>query len=79
MKRINVASGSEFGQSIGFASAVRVNEYIHVSGTASIADDGQTAYQGDLYRQTLRCIEIMKSAIEEAGGDLEDVVRTRTS
>ena len=35
-------------------------------------------YPGDLYRQIRACIEIIKDAIEKAGGRLEDVIRTRT-
>jgi enamine deaminase RidA (YjgF/YER057c/UK114 family) len=50
---------------------------IAVSGTAPIAPDGSTAYPDDLYNQTKHCIEIMKKAIEQAGGKLENVIRTR--
>jgi enamine deaminase RidA (YjgF/YER057c/UK114 family) len=54
-----------------------VGNTIAVSGTAPIAPGGGTAYPGDLYRQTRTCIEIIKAAIEKAGGRLEDVIRTR--
>lgn len=77
MNRINVTSGSDFEKSIGFSRAVRVGDYIHISGTAPIGDDGYAAHKGDVYRQTERCIEIMRKAIEDAGGSLADVVRTR--
>ena len=77
MNRTNVASGSDFEKFIGFSRAVRAGDYIHVSGTAPIGDDGKTAFAGDLYRQTVRCIEIMQKAIEEAGGSLGDVIRPR--
>jgi enamine deaminase RidA (YjgF/YER057c/UK114 family) len=50
---------------------------ISVSGTAPIAEDGSTAYPYDLYNQTKRCIEIMKKAIIDAGGRIEDVIQTR--
>jgi enamine deaminase RidA (YjgF/YER057c/UK114 family) len=62
---------------IGFSRAVRVGNMIWVAGTASIAPDGSTAYTDSVYGQTKYCIEIMKKAIEESGGRLEDVVRTR--
>lgn len=32
---------------------------------------------GDLYGQTKYCLEIVEKAIEEAGGTLEQVIRTR--
>ncbi|HUV06287.1 MAG TPA: RidA family protein [Spirochaetia bacterium] len=76
-RRINVSSGSPFEGPIGFSRAVRVGNTICVSGTAPIAEDGSAACPGDLYGQTKRCIEIMRGAIEEAGGCLKDVIRTR--
>jgi len=77
MKRINVSSGSAYEKPIGFSRAVRIGNFISVSGTAPIAKDGNTAFPGDLYNQTIQCIEIIKKAIEEAGGQLENVIRTR--
>jgi enamine deaminase RidA (YjgF/YER057c/UK114 family) len=78
MERQLISSGSPFEKPIGFSRAVRVGNVIAVSGTAPIAPGGGTAYPGDLYRQTRTCIEIIKNAIEKAGGRLEDVIRTRT-
>jgi enamine deaminase RidA (YjgF/YER057c/UK114 family) len=72
-----ISSGSPFEKPIGFSRAVRVGNVIAVSGTAPIAPGGGTAYPGDLYRQTRTCIEIIKDAVEKAGGRLEDVIRTR--
>lgn len=77
MQRQLINSGSPFEKPIGFSRAVRVGDTIAVSGTAPIAPGGSTAYPGDLYRQTRACIEIIKDAIEKAGGSLKDVVRTR--
>lgn len=77
MERQLVSSGSPFEKPIGFSRAVRVGNMIAVSGTAPITEDGNTAFTGDLYRQTRTCIEIMQAAIETAGGRLEDVIRTR--
>jgi enamine deaminase RidA (YjgF/YER057c/UK114 family) len=77
MKRINISSGSEYEKPIGFSRAVRIGNIISVAGTAPIAPDGTTANPGDLYNQTKRCLEIMKKAITDAGGKLENVIRTR--
>lgn len=62
---------------IGFSRAVRKGNLIAVAGTAPILPDGSTAHPGDIYLQTQRCLEIIKQAIEAAGGNLSDVVRTR--
>lgn len=75
--RKNVFSGSPMEPEIGFSRAVRVGPFVFVAGTAPIAAGGGTEAPGDVYRQTLRCIEIAAKAIEEADASLNDVVRTR--
>ncbi|HTQ82196.1 MAG TPA: RidA family protein [Pseudolabrys sp.] len=77
MDRKLVSSGSAFEPKIGFSRAVRVGQHIMVSGTAPIAPGGGTASPGDPYAQTLRCLEIIEKAINDAGGKREHVVRTR--
>ena len=77
MQRQNISSGSPFEKPIGFSRAVRMGDRIVVSGTAPIAADGTTAYPGDMYQQTLRCLEIIQEALEKAGASLGDVIRTR--
>jgi len=77
MTRLNISSGSAYEKPIGFSMAVRIGNIIGVAGTPPIAADGTTYHPYDLYNQTKRCLEIMKQAIKEAGGQLEDVIRTR--
>jgi enamine deaminase RidA (YjgF/YER057c/UK114 family) len=77
MERKNISSGSQYEKPIGFSRAVRIGNIIAVSGTAPIAEDGSTAFPGDLYKQTKRCIEIMLKAIKDAGGIPENIIRTR--
>jgi len=77
MTRQNISSGSPMEKPIGFSRAVRVGPHISVSGTAAILEDGSTACIDDVYGQTKCCIQIMKNAIEEAGGSLNDVMRTK--
>ena len=77
MTRKNVSSGSPLEGPIGFSRAVRIGPLIAVSSTAPIAENGNTAAPGDLYGQTVRCLDITKRAIEEAGGTLSGVYRTR--
>ncbi len=77
MNRKNISSGSYLEKPIGFSRAVRIGNIISVSGTAPITEDGTTAFPNDLYNQTKICIRIMKKAIEDAGGKMENVIRTR--
>ncbi|MCX6835635.1 MAG: RidA family protein [candidate division Zixibacteria bacterium] len=77
MKRTLISSGSPYEKPIGFSRAVRVGNIITVAGTGPMTSDGRTASPGDAYGQARRCLEIIKKAIEDAGGRLEHVVRTR--
>lgn len=75
MTRQNVSSGSPFEPKYGFSRAVRIDDRVLVAGTAPI-------WPGDFVdpdpgEQTRRCIEIMLAALEEAGGQPGEVVRTR--
>lgn len=77
MKRTLISSGSYLEPQIGFSRAVRVGNFISVAGTAPIKAGGGNEAPGDPYGQMKRCIEIAKAAIEEAGGTLDNAVRTR--
>jgi enamine deaminase RidA (YjgF/YER057c/UK114 family) len=72
-----VTSGSPLEPEIGFSRAVRSGPYVSVAGTAPIADDGGTAGRGDVYAQSVRCLDIVEQALREAGATPADVVRTR--
>jgi enamine deaminase RidA (YjgF/YER057c/UK114 family) len=72
-----ISSGSPFEPQIGFSRAVRVGNFVAVSGTAPIAPDGSVAAPGDMYGQTKRCFEIISEAIAKAGLTLDSVIRTR--
>lgn len=54
---------------------MRVGDRVVVAGTAPIRSDGEV--DPDPRSQAMRCIEIMLTALEEAGGEVGDVVRTR--
>jgi enamine deaminase RidA (YjgF/YER057c/UK114 family) len=75
MARRNVSSGSPFEPRYGFSRAVRLDDRVLVAGTAPIWPDDFV--DPDPKAQARRCIEIMLTALAEAGGAREDVVRTR--
>jgi enamine deaminase RidA (YjgF/YER057c/UK114 family) len=72
-----VSSGSPLEPEIGFSRAVRCGPYVCISGTAPIAEAGGTAAPGDVYAQSVRCLDIAEQALQEAGASLADVIRTR--
>lgn len=75
--RIHTHSGAPWESIVGYSRAVRVGRHISVSGTAPVDDGGLLVGEGDPYLQARRCIEIIASALEQAGAGLEHVVRTR--
>ena len=74
--RTRTTSGSPFEEKFGFARAVRVGNRITVAGTGPVEDDGSTT-PGDASAQAERCCDLILAAIEDLGGEAEDVVRTR--
>lgn len=74
--RRSSSSGSPYERTIGFSRALRVDRQIWVSGTAPVEPDGSST-PGGAGNQALRCLAIIRAALEELGGSLPDVVRTR--
>jgi enamine deaminase RidA (YjgF/YER057c/UK114 family) len=72
-----VSSGSPLEPEIGLSRAVRSGSYVCVAGTAPIAEGGGVAAPGDVYGQSVRCLDIAEQALREAGASAADVVRTR--
>lgn len=77
MTRRTVSSGTEWETRVGYSRAVRVGECIRVSGTTATDDAGEVVAVGDPYGQAKRAMENVVDAVEAAGGEVEDVVRTR--
>ncbi len=70
-----VSSGSPYEPVIGFSRAVRVGDRVLVAGTAPVWPD--KSVDPDAGVQTARCLEIILTALAEAGARPEHVVRTR--
>jgi enamine deaminase RidA (YjgF/YER057c/UK114 family) len=72
MTRQVVWSGGPFEQIYGYSRAVRVGAHVHVAGTAARGE----ALAGDAYLQTQDILGTIRSALEQAGARVEQVVRT---
>jgi enamine deaminase RidA (YjgF/YER057c/UK114 family) len=73
--RRNISSGSPYEPTIGFSRAVRIGDRVLVSGTGPVWSDGTCP--DDPGRQAARCLDIIVTALAQAGAGPADVVRTR--
>ena len=75
MRRENVTSGTVWEQEVGYSRAVRRGPFVYVSA----ATDGSGGFVGvgDPYAQTIQTLNNIKVALQAAGAELSDVVRTR--
>lgn len=76
VKREWIGSGVKYEDLFGYARAVRVGNRILVSGTVAAGPEGVVA-PGDATAQARYIVDKIQNAIEQLGGELEDVVRTR--
>ncbi len=75
-KRINISSGAPWEAIVGYSRAVKIGNTIEVTGTVAV-DGDQPVGIGDPYVQTKFIIQKIENVLQQAGGSLTDVVRTR--
>ncbi len=76
-ERQNVSSGGPMENVAGYSRAVRVGNWVAVAGTTSLGPDG-VAHPGDCYGQAIFTLGVIERALNEAGANMSDVVRTRS-
>lgn len=76
MNRQLISSGSPWESKVSYSRAVKVGNTVEVSGTTAVIN-GEVQHKGNLYEQTKTALAIIEKALQEAGMDLHDVVRTR--
>lgn len=75
--RVNISSGSEFEDIVGYSRAVRLGNHIAVSGSTASAPGGTAIGGDDIGEQTREVLSRIAQALADAGASLSDVVRTR--
>ncbi len=77
MSRTHVSSGTPWEPLIGYSRALRVGQWVFVSGTTATDSAGDVVGRDDPYLQTQQILRNIAWALEQVGGSLADVVRTR--
>jgi enamine deaminase RidA (YjgF/YER057c/UK114 family) len=76
-ERQMVSSGAVWEPVVGYSRAVRVGQWVSVSGTTAAAEGGGAVGGNDVGEQAREALRRIALALEEAGSRIEDVVRTR--
>jgi len=69
-----ISSGSSFERDIGYSRAVVDGDWVFVAGTTGFDYRAMTMPE-DLLAQAEQCVQNIKTALEQAGASLRDVVR----
>ncbi|MDQ2849806.1 MAG: RidA family protein [Actinomycetota bacterium] len=77
MKRPMVSSGARWESVVGYSRAVRVGPWVSVAGTTAAAEGGGVIGGDDIAEQTREVLRRIRLPLEQAGPQLQDVVRTR--
>ncbi len=71
-----VSTQTRYERQFGYSRAVRQGGVIRVAGTAGLGPSGEVV-SDDVAEQTRRAMEVVRSALEELGSSLADVIMTR--
>lgn len=72
-----VSAGTVWEAGVGYSRAVRVGQWISVSGTTAAAEGGGAVGGDDIEAQAREALRRIAVALDQVGARIDDVVRTR--
>ena len=73
-----ISSGRPLEQQYAYSRAVRMGDWVFISGSTSLNARGEVEAPGDMYRQTRATMDTILGALAEAGGTPGDIVYSKT-
>ena len=74
MKRECYATGTPWEPVVGYSRAIRAGQFVFVSGTTAIAEDGSLVGKGDPYAQAIQALKNIEAVLLKLGATLQDLV-----
>lgn len=76
-ERKNISSGTKWEEQVGYSRAVKLGNYVFISGTTATDEHGAVVGENDMYAQAKFVLQKIERVLKQAGAEMKDVVRTR--
>jgi enamine deaminase RidA (YjgF/YER057c/UK114 family) len=77
MNKQLISSGTKWEILYGYSRAVKVGNWIAISGTTAVDEQGNIVGENDCYAQTIFIYQKIEKALAQAGASLHHIIRLR--